>query len=172
MPVEEKDQWQGLRSVGQLKRDMNIRNEPNIDSLYKPIERKERVFRPLQIPKQLQQDLPFHLKPKPTESITIKDPIEEKQRVAVILEPQEKKMNDIMKMFTTVYKDRLKTKQKAQTIRNNQYQKQQKIQELKRLQKHKQLKKLVYKKLGQMEPRKNKQNSRHGKQTNNDSIDE
>jgi ribosome biogenesis protein BMS1 len=80
------------RSLGQLKRDMNIRHEPNIDSLYKPIERKERVFRPLQIPTKLQQDLPFHLKPKSTESITIKDPIEEKQRVAVVLEPQEKKV--------------------------------------------------------------------------------
>ncbi|CAF1093072.1 unnamed protein product [Rotaria sordida] len=172
MPIEQKDQWQGLRTVGQLKRDMNIRNEPNIDSLYKPIERKERIFRPLQIPTQLQHDLPFHLKRKTSESTTIKDPIEEKQRVAVILEPQEKKMADIMKMFTTVYKDRLKTKQRTQTNRNNQYQKQQKIQELKRLQKHKQLKKLVYKKLGQIESRKTKTNSRHGKQTNNDSIDE
>jgi hypothetical protein len=77
-----------------------------------------------------------------------------------------------MKMFTTVYKDRLKNKQKTQTNRNNQYQKQQKIQELKHLQKHKQLKKVVYKKLGQIESRKNKSNSRQGKQTNNDSIDE
>jgi ribosome biogenesis protein BMS1 len=74
---------------------MNIRHEPNIDSLYKPIERKERVFRPLQIPTQLQQDLPFHLKPKSIESITIKDPIQENQRVAVVLEPQEKKVKKI-----------------------------------------------------------------------------
>ncbi len=81
-------------------------------------------------------------------------------------------MNDIMKMFTTVYKDRLKTKQKTQANRNNQHQKQQKIQELKRLQKHKQLKKVVYKKLGQMEGKKNQSNSRHGKQSNHDSIDE
>lgn len=71
---------------------MNIRHEPNVDSLYKPIERRERVFRPLQIPTQLQQDLPFHLKPKPAEALKVKDPIEEKQRVAVVLEPQEKKV--------------------------------------------------------------------------------
>jgi ribosome biogenesis protein BMS1 len=71
---------------------MNIRNEPNIDSLYKPIERRERVFRPLVVPTRLQQDLPFHLKPKSAEFTTIKDPIEEKQRVAVVLEPQEKKV--------------------------------------------------------------------------------
>lgn len=169
MSMEEKDRWEGIRTVGQLKRDMNIRNEPNVDSLYKPIERRERIFHPLKIPTQLQQDLPFHLKPKST---TISDPIEEKQRVAVILEPEEKKMNDIMKMFTTVYKDRLKTKEKSQINRNNQRKKQQNIQEIKRLQKHKQLKKVVYKKLGQMEAKKNKNNSRHGKKTNNDSIDE
>lgn len=77
-----------------------------------------------------------------------------------------------MKMFTTVYKDRLKTKQQTQTNRNTQYQKQQKIKELKHLQKHKQLKRTVYKKLGQIESRKNKSNSRYGKQTKNDSIDE
>jgi len=81
-------------------------------------------------------------------------------------------MADIMKMFTTVYKDRLKTKQKTQENRNTQYHKQQKIQELKRLQKHKKLKKVVYEKLGKIEGRKNKTNSRHRKSTNNDSIDE
>ena len=71
---------------------MNIRNEANVDCLYRPIERKERIFRSLKIPTQLQQDLPFRLKPKTTESTTIKDPVEEKQRVAVILEPEEKKV--------------------------------------------------------------------------------
>ncbi len=75
-------------------------------------------------------------------------------------------------MFTTVYKDRLKAKQKTQLNRNSQYQKQQKILELKRLQKHKQLKKVVYKKLGQIESRTNKKNFSHGKQSNHDSIDE
>ena len=75
-------------------------------------------------------------------------------------------------MFTTVYKDRLKAKEKNQSTRNAQYQKQQKSVELKRLQKHKQLKKVVYKKLGQMESRKNKKNLSGGKQTNADSIDE
>ena len=81
-------------------------------------------------------------------------------------------MNDIMKMFTTVYKDRLKAKQTAQANRNAQHQKQQKIQELKRLQKHKQFKKVVYQRLGQMESRKNKKNDFHGKQMNKNNIDE
>ncbi|CAF4337701.1 unnamed protein product, partial [Adineta steineri] len=116
-----------------------------------------------------QRDLPFHLKPKSGETTTMRDPITEKQRVAVVLEPEEKKMTDIMKMFTTVYKDRLKTKQKTQENRNAQYKKQQKIQEIKHLQKHKQLKRVVYKKLGQMEGKKTNRNSRSKK---NDNVDE
>jgi hypothetical protein len=72
-------------------------------------------------------------------------------------------------MFTTVYKDRLKSKQKNQLNRNIQYEKKQKTLELKRLQKHKQLKKVVYKKLGQIESRKTK---KPGKQTNHDNNDE
>ena len=77
-----------------------------------------------------------------------------------------------MKMFTTVYKDRLKAKQKTQSNRNAQYQKQQKAGEIKRLQKHKQLKKVVYKKLGQMESKKNQKPGSRGKSTSGDSIDE
>jgi len=163
MPMGDKDQWRGLRRLGELKRDLNIRYEPNVDSLYKPIERQERVFRPLQIPTQLQRDLPFHLKPKSTETTTRKDPVAEKQRLAVILEPQEKKMADVMKMFTTVYKDKLAAKQKSQAQRNAQHEKRKKIEEIKQLQKHKKLKRLVYERIGQMESRKTKANARRQK---------
>lgn len=74
-----------------------------------------------------------------------------------------------MKMFTTVYKDRLKSKEKSQAERNSKYHKQQKAVEIKRLQKHKQLKKIVYKKLGQMEAKKN---SRGKKSSTRDTADE
>ena len=77
-----------------------------------------------------------------------------------------------MKMFTAVYKDKLQSRQKAQTERNSKLQKKQKIDELKSLQKHKQLKRMVYKRLGQMESRKTKANARRGKSAKNDSIDE
>ena len=72
-------------------------------------------------------------------------------------------MADIMKMFTTVYKDKLQKKKKAQETRNAQYQKQQKLQEVKSLQKHKKLKRMVYERIGQMEARKTKANAKRGK---------
>jgi uncharacterized metal-binding protein len=72
-------------------------------------------------------------------------------------------MADIMKMFTTVYKDKIKAKQQAQSVRNAKYQKKQKIEELKNLQKHKRLKRMVYERIGQMESRKTKANARRGR---------
>ncbi len=35
MPVGQKDTWAGMRTLGQLKYDLDIRNKPNQDSLYK-----------------------------------------------------------------------------------------------------------------------------------------
>lgn len=34
LPPEEKNRWQGMKTVGQLKREKGIRSEPAIDSLY------------------------------------------------------------------------------------------------------------------------------------------
>lgn len=35
LPVGQKDSWMGMRTLGQLKHDLDIRNKPNTDSLYK-----------------------------------------------------------------------------------------------------------------------------------------
>lgn len=35
LPVGQKDSWSGMRTVGQLKHDLGVRNKPSIDSLYK-----------------------------------------------------------------------------------------------------------------------------------------
>uniref|UniRef100_A0A8B9L4N4 BMS1 ribosome biogenesis factor n=1 Tax=Astyanax mexicanus TaxID=7994 RepID=A0A8B9L4N4_ASTMX len=89
LPVGQKDTWTGMRTVGQLKHDLGIRNHPNVDSLYKPVERQKRHFNPLHIPKELQKALPFKNKPKFHEAKG-KTP-RDLQRPAIIREPHEKK---------------------------------------------------------------------------------
>lgn len=37
MSVGQKDKWTGMRTLGQLKHDLEIRNQPNQDSLYKVV---------------------------------------------------------------------------------------------------------------------------------------
>jgi ribosome biogenesis protein BMS1 len=44
--------WFGAKSIGQLRYEQNLPTPFNPDSVYKPIERVERQFNPLQIPKQ------------------------------------------------------------------------------------------------------------------------
>lgn len=44
--------WFGAKTVGQLRYEQNLPTPFNPDSVYKPIERVERQFNPLQIPKQ------------------------------------------------------------------------------------------------------------------------
>lgn len=59
LPPEEKSKWRGMRTVGELKRDMGIKALPSKDSLYTPIHREPKVFKPLVIPKNLQKELPY-----------------------------------------------------------------------------------------------------------------
>merc|ERR1711922_15828 len=89
------------------KRDANIRNDVNTDSLYRPVARENTVFQPLKVPKKLQQALPYHLKPKNTD-IKV-DPAQ--GRVAVVLDHKERKINNAFKMLRTLHGDKIKRRQ-------------------------------------------------------------
>jgi len=58
--------WFGMKSIGQLRYENNQVTPNNSDSRYVDIERKERKFNPLRIPKNLESSLPFKNKPKNT----------------------------------------------------------------------------------------------------------
>ena len=103
LPPEEKSKWRGMRSVGQIKREQGLAAQPNPDHLYTTVERQPKVFNDLKIPRNLQKELPYHLKPK---VLAEKRRALEKERVAVVLEPHEKKTLNQMKMMRTIYEDR------------------------------------------------------------------
>ncbi|XP_060536199.1 ribosome biogenesis protein BMS1 homolog [Cylas formicarius] len=102
LPPEKKNQWKGARTTGQIKRDKAIQNPVNKDSLYLPIEREEKPFKPLVIPAKLQKALPYRDKPKHVKNSDKKSI----KRVAVIREPKEQKISAMMKMIKTSYQHR------------------------------------------------------------------
>ena len=56
--------WQGMRPQAQIRKEEKIPIQYNKDSIYKPIDRPERVFNKLHISKKLEESLPFKSKSK------------------------------------------------------------------------------------------------------------
>ena len=80
--------WVGMKSVADLRRELGVGAARLSDSLYRPIDRKKRVFNPLRIPASLQSSLPFKSKPK-LETKRKKKSLEQKR--AVVVEGEERK---------------------------------------------------------------------------------
>ncbi|XP_044466219.1 ribosome biogenesis protein bms1 isoform X2 [Mangifera indica] len=97
--------WRGMKTVAQLRRENNLSIPVNKDSLYKPIERKQRNFNPLVIPKTLQVALPFESKPKDIPSR--KRPLLENRR-AVIMEPHERKVHTLVQHLQLIRNEKMK----------------------------------------------------------------
>jgi ribosome biogenesis protein BMS1 len=102
-PVTEKlGNWQPMRLTGEVRRDQGIATPQNADSKYRPIERAERHFNPLKVPRALAAELPFKsqiVRMKPQKRDTYM------QKRAVVLGGEEKRARDLMQKLTTVRKD-------------------------------------------------------------------
>ncbi|KAI4468214.1 ribosome biogenesis protein [Holotrichia oblita] len=90
LPPDKKNSWKGVRTKGELKRQMSIKSPAKIDSLYKEIVREPKVFKPLVIPKKLQHALPY--RDKPNHGVKMAERRKKIDRVAVIKEPYEQKV--------------------------------------------------------------------------------
>ncbi|XP_073684283.1 ribosome biogenesis protein BMS1 homolog [Garra rufa] len=152
MPVGEKDTWSGMRTLGQLKHDMGIRNKPKQDSLYKPIERQVRHFNSLQIPKELQKALPFKSKPKQKQAKG-KTPRDLK-RPAVIREPHEKKVAALLDALSSVYAYKNKKARAEHHAKHKEFLKQKDKQDAERQKRLKEERKKIYRAMGQKEKKK------------------
>ncbi|KAK9873822.1 hypothetical protein WA026_002180 [Henosepilachna vigintioctopunctata] len=102
LPLGEKDAWQGAKTTGEIKRDKNIRTVVNSDHLYEPIVREEKPFAPLVIPRKLQASLPY--KDKPKHGIKLSEKKKATPRIAVVREPDEQKISNMMKMIKTIHR--------------------------------------------------------------------
>ncbi|KRY89465.1 Ribosome biogenesis protein BMS1 -like protein [Trichinella pseudospiralis] len=120
LPGDEKRKWTGMRTVGQLRFERGIDVPTNVDSLYKPIKRNPHLKTRLVIPKQLQQELPYALKPKEkrikSENNSSMDRIIYKH-VAVVMEPGESKAAELMSMLKTLQEEKRRKDQLAMNER-------------------------------------------------------
>ncbi|KAJ8925423.1 hypothetical protein NQ315_009255 [Exocentrus adspersus] len=142
LPLDKKNAWRGIRTKGEIKRDEGIKNPINKDSLYTPIERKPKPFKPLVIPQKLQKALPYRDKPKHgVKSSERKRGID---RVAVIHEPHEQKVSTMMKMIKTAYEHKQEKLKKETKERLEKHRQEVAAQEASKGRKLKQKKKEVF----------------------------
>lgn len=146
LPAEQKLHWQGMKTLGQLKRERQIKNEAQPDSLYTEIKRKPKVFKPLVIPKALQRALPYKDKPKKGPL----NPKEKEERVAVIRSPHEQKVAKLMNMIETNYQDKRNKDRHETKVRVKKFKLQKKAEELSKLKRQRELRKKVSRALSKM----------------------
>ncbi|XP_055534253.1 ribosome biogenesis protein BMS1 homolog [Wyeomyia smithii] len=149
LPPEQKSKWVGMKTLGQLKREKNIKFEAKQDSTYKPIERQDLQFRPLIIPKNLQKALPYKDKPKHGPLNKTKQPGSE--RIAVVHSPHEQKVAKMMNMIRTNYEVKEEKRKQQAKQKQEKYKKEKVNEDFRKLQRQKELKKKVFKAISKME---------------------
>ncbi|CDK24539.1 unnamed protein product [Kuraishia capsulata CBS 1993] len=97
--MEAKTEWKGMRLTGQIRAENNVSTPMNPDSAYKKIERVERRFNALRVPKSIQSELPFK------SQISAMKPQNKKtymQKRAVILNGEEKDARRVIQTISTI----------------------------------------------------------------------
>uniref|UniRef100_A0A0A1XFZ0 Ribosome biogenesis protein BMS1 homolog n=1 Tax=Zeugodacus cucurbitae TaxID=28588 RepID=A0A0A1XFZ0_ZEUCU len=148
LPAEQKSQWQGMKTLGQLKRERNIQNQAQPDSQYTEIKREPKIFKPLTIPKALQRALPYKDKPKARPLDDKKK--EELERIAVIRSPHEQKVAKMMKMIETNYKAKRRHDKMETKIRLKQFRAEKRIEEARKMKRQKEVRKKVSRAISKM----------------------
>lgn len=149
LDVDKKNVWAGMKTLGQLKRERNVQNEPNKDSLYEDIKRDNKVFKPLIIPKALQKALPYKDKPK-NKVISSKSGNITKNRIALIKSPHEQQVAGVLKMVKASFDKKADQAKIAVSQRIEKHKKDVQVVAWKKLKRQKELKKKVCRALSKM----------------------
>ena len=100
--------WQGMRLTGEVRYENGLAVPQDKNSLYRPIDRPERHFNPLRVPRKLAADLPFksqiaQMKPQKRNTYM--------KRRAVVVGGEEKKARDLMQKLTTLRNEKTEKRQ-------------------------------------------------------------
>eukprot|EP00977_Amphora_coffeiformis_P023942 scaffold14763_cov137-Amphora_coffeaeformis.AAC.4 len=98
------DGWRGMKTKAQLQIETGTPIEVNPDSIYMPIERPERRFKKLKVPRRLEEALPFATKPKDERKRNKKGYLA--KRKAVVLDSEERKKLTFLQALNTIRKEK------------------------------------------------------------------
>ncbi|WPG97998.1 ribosome biogenesis protein bms1 [Acrodontium crateriforme] len=110
--------WNGMRLTGQVRAAQNIPTPKDQNSAYRKIEREERHFNPLRVPRKLQADLPFK------SQITQMKPQSKKtyvQKRAIVADGEEKVARRLMQQVMTLRKEKVEKRRAKQEERKEPY---------------------------------------------------
>jgi ribosome biogenesis protein BMS1 len=114
------DAWTGMRLTGQVRADQNLPTPKLKNSAYRPIERQERHFNPLRVPRKLQAELPYksqivRMKPqRPGKETYV-------QKRAVVVGGEEKAARRLMAQVMTIRKAKVEKRRAKQEERKQGY---------------------------------------------------
>ena len=113
-------EWQGMRLTGEVRAAEGIATPNDRNSAYRPIERQNRHFNPLRIPRKLQADLPF--KSQPTNMLPQRKETYLQKR-AVVAGRGERKARNLLQQVMTLRNEKMAKRRAKQEKRKEPYRK-------------------------------------------------
>ncbi|KAF1994293.1 DUF663-domain-containing protein [Amniculicola lignicola CBS 123094] len=116
--AEREKAWNGMRLTGQVRHENNMTTPSDKNSAYRKIERQERHFNPLRVPRKLASSLPFKsqiaaMKPQKKETYL--------QKRAVVVKGEEKKARVLMNQLMALRNEKEGKRVKKQEERKEGY---------------------------------------------------
>ena len=115
----EVDSWSGMRLTGQVRAEQNLPTPKVQNSAYRAVERQERHFNPLRVPRKLQAELPFksqivQMKPRKSGETYV-------QKRAVVLGGEEKVARRLMQQVMSLRREKVEKRRAKQEERRRPY---------------------------------------------------
>lgn len=112
--------WKGMRLTGAVRHELSLPTPSLKNSAYRPVNREERHFNPLRVPRKLAADLPFKsqiaaMKPQKGQTYL--------QKRAVVLGGEEKKARRLMNQVMAIRNEKVEKRRKKQEERKEPYKK-------------------------------------------------
>jgi len=145
-----------MRTIAQMRLAAGASIPVNKDSLYTPIERRARHFHPLQIPKKLQDNLPFKSKPKLVGK-RAKESYMKKR--AVVMDSAERKVTAFLQQVNTIHNRKVEMRKQQKDRARAEHTKKMAISQRGLEEYRKEEKKKRIRKMGQEEARKKSKES-------------